>query len=100
MNKDTLKESVEELKQNLWIDVMEDYIITAELGHLAKDEKAHKEEMRGHLQNLAEYISTLIEQTKKEMSDKIIEQAEKETDYKTKGGLYLAYDIINSLKGK
>lgn len=40
----------------------------------------------------------LTEQTRKEMSDKIIKQAEKETDYKTKCGLYLAYDIINNIK--
>jgi len=46
------RESVEE---KLWIEVMENYVTTAELGHLAKDQKTHKDEMRACFKELVDY---------------------------------------------
>lgn len=44
----------------LWVEVMEDYVITAELGHVAKDEKQHKDEMRQHFDKLKSFIRSLL----------------------------------------
>lgn len=53
-----MKKYTEQLREELWCDVMEDYVITAELGHLAKDEKLHKQEMRQHFDRLVEWITS------------------------------------------
>jgi len=42
-----------------------------------------------------EAFASLRKSIIEEMSDKLKEAWEKETDYKTKSGLYQAYDIIN-----
>ena len=50
------KQDIEGWEQELKVEVMENYIITAELGHLAKDQAKHKEEMRFHYENLKSFI--------------------------------------------
>jgi len=45
-----------ELDWKLWIEVMEDYLMTAELGHLVKDQKAYKDEMRAKYAKLMDFI--------------------------------------------
>ena len=42
----------EALKEHLWVGALEDYIRCAEFGHYAKDQEAHYEEMRSHLDKL------------------------------------------------
>lgn len=53
-------------EEGLWAEVMEDYVMTAELGHLARDEAKHKEEMRGHWERLKSYVRNLIQKEKDE----------------------------------
>jgi len=53
-------------REELHFSVMEDYIVTAELGHLAKDEAKHKEEMRYHYEKLKTFIQSKIDQAHKE----------------------------------
>jgi len=50
---------------------MEDYVITAELGHLAKDEKLHKQEMRQHFDRLVEWITSKHTNYLSELREKI-----------------------------
>ena len=59
-------------EESLYIEVMEDYVVTAELGHLAKDQKKHKEEMRAHFANLKSFIRTHIENARRETLNKAI----------------------------
>lgn len=49
----------EDWEEALWVEVMEDYVITAELGYLAKDQKKHKEEMRLHRERLEDFIKRI-----------------------------------------
>ena len=55
----------------LHFEIMEDYIITAELGHLAKDQLLHKQEMRGHYEKLKSFVTQTILSERKALKDKI-----------------------------
>lgn len=57
-------------EERLYFEVMEDYIITAELGHIAKDQAKHKEEMREHYAKLLDWHHACI----KEVLEKVIER--------------------------
>jgi hypothetical protein len=50
----------EDWREELMFGIMEDYIMTAELGHLAKDPKKHKEELRSHYKKLESFIESRI----------------------------------------
>ena len=66
-------------KENLWVEVMDDYVRTAELGLYALEQKRHKEEMRGHfeklwnwhIKSLIKHIDSEIERLKKESKTRI-----------------------------
>lgn len=63
-------------KENLWVEVMDDYIRTAELGLYALEQKRHKEEMRGHFEKLWNWhIKSLIKHV-----DSEIERLEEDKD--------------------
>jgi hypothetical protein len=64
----------EELKEKLWVDVMEDYVVTAELGHFAKDQVIHKAEMRAHLDKLVDWLTTYRAQVLEEVMQAVIKQ--------------------------
>lgn len=68
-------------EESLYIEVMEDYVITAELGHLAKDQKKHKEKMRAHFANLKSFIRTEIANAR---GDERARVRERITDYVNK----------------
>ena len=63
--------TTDEWEESLWVEVMEDYVITAELGHIAKDQKKHKEEMRAHFANLKSFIHTEIANARREEREMI-----------------------------
>ena len=69
----------EEIKERLWVEVMEDYVITAELGHLAKDQAAHKAEMRAHLDKLVDWLTTYRAQVLEEVGREVVKM-ENHTD--------------------
>lgn len=46
----------EQLREDLQVTVMEDYIRTASYGHFAVDKAAHNKEMRDHFDKLVKYI--------------------------------------------
>ena len=73
MKDETLDKGWEDLKERLWCEVMEDYLVTAELGHLAKDEKKHKQEMRDLLDKLVSVVQNLLAEQKAEIIE-IIER--------------------------
>lgn len=61
------------LDEKLWCKVMEDYVITAELGHLALDQKKHKEELRFHFNKLLSFIQSEIDLALAERDKEIVE---------------------------
>jgi hypothetical protein len=54
-------------KEEIWYEVMENYVMTAELGHLAKDQKAHKDEMRNNFADLIAKIDSILEKKEKDI---------------------------------
>jgi hypothetical protein len=54
---------IEDIKERLWVEIMEDYLITAEFGHLARDQKAHKTEMREKLHKLSELVCSMLNES-------------------------------------
>lgn len=66
-----IEEIIKRQGEHLWVEVMEDYVITAELGHLAKDQKRHKEEMREHFQKLLAWHTQSIKEILEGMRDKV-----------------------------
>jgi hypothetical protein len=102
------KEREEYLKEKLFYNSgLEDLLITAELGHLAKDQKKHKDEIRGIINGIAKWVEIEIDQACKEQRERIIEEIEKslkDTDDSysygegTKEGLMHSINIINKLK--
>lgn len=65
----------------LYFEVMEDYIMTAELGYLAKDQAKHKAELREHWIKLQAFIHKLqqeaFEKGREAESKEIVEAIEK-----------------------
>jgi hypothetical protein len=66
-----------EWEDALYFEVMEEYLMTAELGHLAKDQVAHKEEMR----RLFKKLVTFISQTHTDLLTELKERMEYLTHY-------------------
>lgn len=101
---ETLKQQLNKNKEELWAEVMEDYVITAELGHLAKDQTKHKEEMRGHFKKLQNWHTSSISSIIK----LLIQEEEKEKRYELGSGARISpnekewneakQDSINRLK--
>lgn len=67
----TTQKTKEKLREKLWQEVMEDYVVCAELGHLAKDQAKHKAEMRGHLSRLVDFFWNEIQKREGELIKKI-----------------------------
>lgn len=67
----------QEWEEELWIEVMEDYVITAELGHLAKDQKKHKDEMRENFARLIKFFSKVVSSEKEKLIKTILGEVEK-----------------------
>lgn len=62
----------EEELQNL----MEEYIVTAELGHLAKDVGVHKAELRRYWEELKKFVTTIAEEARREFKSEVERQME------------------------
>ena len=90
----TIDKGWEDLKERLWCEVMEDYLVTAELGHLAKDEKRHKQEMRDLLDKLVSTVQNLLAEQKAE----IIERVGKLDFYGEEDAGFVVDEIINEIK--
>lgn len=58
-------------EQALQFEVMEDYIRSARLEHLAKDKKAHYDRMREHFENLKVFIRSLLRSHTSTLIEKI-----------------------------
>jgi hypothetical protein len=54
--KDTIREEL------FYESGLEDLLVTAELGHLAKDPKKHKEEIRGLIKGIEEWVISKLDQ--------------------------------------
>ena len=57
-----------EWEDGLMFEVMEDYLMCAEMRHHAKDQVAHMEEMRGHWEKLKSFITRLLLSQKEQHS--------------------------------
>jgi hypothetical protein len=84
----------EEWVDELWVEVMEDYLITAEFGHLAIDQKKHKDEMRHHLGKLIEFIKILRSKDR----DTLIERIEAEKCKREHGWSLMAENYNKTLE--
>lgn len=96
-------------KENLWVEVMDDYVRTAELGLYALEQKRHKEEMRGHFEKLWNWhIKSLIKHIDSEIErlENIIPPypADKENPlkhaYQNQGYMQATQDTVKSLKAQ
>tara|TARA_R110000868_G_scaffold376320_1_gene641179 strand:+ start:544 stop:789 length:246 start_codon:yes stop_codon:yes gene_type:complete len=66
------------MEERLFAEVMEEYVITAELGHLAKDQKLHKQEMRAHFKELLSFINQELDKRGIEEYNRGYEDANKQ----------------------
>lgn len=58
-------------EERLQFEIMEDYLTVAKMGHFAKDQKAHMEEMRQHYGKLVAFISLLLQEEREAINRKI-----------------------------
>jgi len=50
----------EKIRETLQCEYLEELIMTSELGHLAKDQKKHKDEVRYHVNRLMDFVVALL----------------------------------------
>lgn len=54
--------------------IMESYIMTAELGHLAKDQVKHKQELHAYYAELVDFVHQELQKARAEIRTRVIEE--------------------------
>lgn len=64
--------NIEEWEEPL-MHIMESYIMTAELGHLAKDQVKHKQELHAYYTDLVDFIHQQLQKAREEERERAVE---------------------------
>jgi hypothetical protein len=93
-----LKKEFEELKQELWVDVLEDYYFLVEMTPKAKDQTKNMEDCRNQLDKIVHWIMLKFAKQQEEISQRITEQYKQNPPYTGRPFIHTTWDCFTLLK--